>query len=215
MATVEYVRAEPRFLLHGVPWREYLALRELPENHRVSMTYDRGELELMSPSKLHEQLSYLIGRLIDVWTEEWGIDVQSCRTMTFRREDLQRGLEPDNCYYIAHEMQVRRKKELDLSVDPPPDLAVEIDVTASAIEKMPVYEAYGVPELWRFDGETLQVYVLGAGGRYVPRAASVAFPELPPVEIARVLQQLGTASDTTLVRAFRKWVRTTIPFPPQ
>jgi Uma2 family endonuclease len=210
MATAEFVQTEPRFLLHGVPWREYTALRELPENRHVRMTYDRGDLEMMSPSKWHEQLSYLIGRLIDAWTEELGIDVQSCRTVTFRREDLQRGLEPDNCYYIAHEPQVRRKKELDLSLDPPPDLAVEIDVTASAIEKMPVYEAYGVPELWRFDGEALQIHVLGADGRYASRQASVAFPQLPPAEIARVLQQLGTASDTTLVRSFRKWVRTVI-----
>lgn len=209
MATVEYVQTEPRFLLHGVPWREYVALRELPENHRVRMTYDRGELEMMSPSKWHEQLSYLIGRLIDVWTEELGIDVQSCRTVTFRREDLQRGLEPDNCYF-AHEPQVRRKRQLDLSIDPPPDLAVEIDLTASGVEKMPIYEAYGVPELWRFDGESLQVYVLEADGHYAPRSASLAFPQLPPPEMARVLQQLGTASDTTLVRTFRKWVRTVI-----
>jgi Uma2 family endonuclease len=210
MALAESIYKEQRFLLPGVAWQTYLALREQSENEHVRMTYDQGVLEMMTPSKRHEQFGYLIGRLIDVWTEELEIDVQSCRTVTFKREDLQRGLEPDNCYYIAHEPLVRDKAELDLSTDPPPDLAVEIDLGALITDKMPLYAAFKVPEVWRYDGQKLTVHVLNPEGKYVSSQFSVNFPQLPPAEIARVLQKVGSTSDTGLVRSFRKWVRTKI-----
>jgi Uma2 family endonuclease len=210
MTLAESIYKEQRFLLPGVAWQTYLALREQSENEHVRMTYDQGVLEMMTPSKRHEQFGYLIGRLIDVWTEELEIDVQSCRTVTFKREDLQRGLEPDNCYYIAHEPLVRDKAELDLSTDPPPDLAVEIDLGALITDKMPLYAAFKVPEVWRYDGQKLTVHVLNPEGKYVSSQFSVNFPQLPPAEIARVLQKVGSTSDTGLVRSFRKWVRTKI-----
>lgn len=208
MATVECVQAEQRFRLHGVSWQTYLELRESPENEHVRIAYDRGELEMMSPSKTHEQYASLIGRLLDVWTLEWDIDIQSCRTVTFKRVDLQRGLEPDNCYYVANEPMVRSATELDLSVDPPPDLAIEIDLSDGAMDKLTMYAAFGVPEVWRFDGRTLRVFVLGEGGRYQPCPYSVSFPNLPPAEIEKVLAKLGTASETALVRSFSNWART-------
>ncbi len=165
---------------------------------------------MMTPSKRHEQFGYMIGRLIDVWTEELGIDVQSCRTVTFKREDIRSGLEPDNCYYIAHELSVRNKSELDLSADPPPDLAVEIDLGASMTDKMPIYAAFKVPEVWRYDGQKLVFYILDAEGKYLSSRSSLNFPQLSPTEIENVLQNIGSASETTLVRSFRKWVRTKI-----
>lgn len=210
MAIAESIYKEQRFLLPGVAWQTYLALREQSENEHVRMTYDRGVLEMMTPSKRHEQFGYLIGRLIDIWTEELEIDVQSCRTVTFRREDLQRSLEPDNCYYIAHEPLVRDKAELDLSTDPPPDLAVEIDLGASITDKMPLYAAFKVPEVWRYDGQKLQFYVLDTQGNYLASQFSYNFPQLPQAEIEKVLQKVGSTSDTALVRSFRKWVRTKI-----
>lgn len=207
MITVESSQAEQRFLVPGVSWQTYLALREQSENEHVRMTYDRGVLEMMTPSKRHEQFGYLIGRLIDAWTEELGIDVQSCRTVTFKREDIQRGLEPDNCYYIAHELTVRNKTDLDLSVDPPPDLAVEIDLGPSMTDKMVLYAAFKVPEVWRYDGQTLTIHVLDAEGKYFSSPSSTIFPQLPLAEIEKVLQAVGSTSDTALVRSFRNWVR--------
>jgi len=210
MATAEHICLERRFLLHGVPWQAYVTLRDLPENEHVRMTYDRGVLEMMSPSKFHEQMACLISRLIDAWTEECEVDIQSCGAVTFQREDLEQGLEPDKCYYVAHEPLVRNKRELDLAIDPPPDLAVEVDLGTGAIDKLVMYAGFRVPEVWRYDGQTLQVYLLGPEGRYVRSASSASFPQLPPAEIERVLRQLGTASETALVRSFRHWVRTTI-----
>ena len=96
----------------------------------------------------------LIGLLLHAWTLERDIDIQSCRTVTFKREDLQRGLEPDNCYYVANEARVRSKTELDLTLDPPPDLAIEIDLGGGRMRKLAIYAAFGVPEVWWFDGRT-------------------------------------------------------------
>jgi len=175
------------------------------------MTYDQGELEMMSPSKTHEQYASLIDRLLQVWTLEWNIDIQSCRTVTFKREDLRRGLEPDNCYYVANEAIVRSKTELDLTVDPPPDLAIEIDLFGGAMNKLAIYAAFGVPEVWRFDGRILRLFVLGEDGRYQERPSSLSFPNLPPAEMEKVLAQLGAASETALVRSFRQWVQTQMP----
>jgi Uma2 family endonuclease len=196
-----------RMVLRDVSWALYCQLRELRSNWHIRMTYDRGTLEMMSPSRLHERLGYITGRLIDVWTEEFDIDMQGCRTMTFRREDLDRGLEPDNCYYIAHEPQVRTKQELDFTIDPPPDLAVEIELSSGSIDKLELYAAFRVPEVWRYDGESLTAHHLGADGQYAPASASRAFPDLPLDKIVEVLQQVPTVRETTLIREFHDWVR--------
>ena len=198
---------EQRVVLHGIPWQTYEELRDVPESEHVRMTYQEGELELMSPSRTHEQYASLIDRLLQTWTLERGIDIQSCRTMTCKLKDLERGFEPDNCYYVTHEGLVRNHRELDLTVDPPPDLAVKIDLGGRGRRKLAIYAAFRVPEVWWFDGQTLQIFVLAEGNQYQERRASVSFPELPPAEIEGVLAKLGTASETTLVRAFRDWVR--------
>src|SRR5690242_6163270 len=116
--------------LHNVPWDTYAALRDDLDNRNLRMTYNQGWLQLMSPSKLHERLGGLLGRLIEAWTEQAGIEVQNCRCVTLRRQKHERGLEPDNCFYIEHEPVVRGRDELDLDRDPPPDLAIEVDVAS-------------------------------------------------------------------------------------
>lgn len=210
MSTVECIGEEQRFRLHGVPWQTYLELRDAPENEHVHMTYNQGDLEMMAPSKSHEQFASLIDHLLRIWTLEWNVDIQNCRTVTFKREDLQHGLEPDNCYYVANEALVRSKRDLDLTVDPPPDLAVEVDLGGGAMDKLAMYAAFGVPEVWRFDGRKLQIFVLGQDGRYQECSSSASFPKLQPTEIENVLAQLGTASETTLLRSFRQWVQTQV-----
>jgi Uma2 family endonuclease len=207
MSTVSYPPTPPRFVLYGVSWETYVASRDAPENHNVRMTYDRGELEMMSPSKPHEQFARLLDWLIHVWVEELDLDILNCGTMTCRREDLKRGFEPDDCYYVEHEAQMRAKEELDLSTDPPPDLAIEVEVSRRKRGKLKLYEAFGVPEAWRYDGKAIHVYHLGPDGRYASQPASRVFPGFPIAEALRVLSQIGTASDTALVKSFRHWVR--------
>ncbi len=194
-------------VLHGISWKMYRKLRRMRENYKLRMTYDRGELEIMSPSRVHEVLAALLGTLIDVWALELDVPIAGCRTMTIRRADLDRGFEPDNCYYVQHERQVREENEIDFSVDPPPDLAIAVEISHKLSKKMNIYAAFGVPELWHCRGRKLRVYELAADGRYVPRDTSICFPKLPIARIEELLQQFGTVSRTTLVRSFRDWVR--------
>ncbi len=213
MTTVELSRSPRRVVLQGVRWEVYQELRNLPENDHVRMTYDEGVLEMMSPSALHEHWSDLIGRLIGVWTLELSIDIMSCGSMTVSRKDLQKGFEPDKCYYVEHEPQMRRKfaedarAELDFKVDPPPDLAIEVDVSRSSVGKRKLYAAFGVPEVWRYDGQRLEVLTLGPEQGYLPSAKSLCFPGIPLDEMTRILGRMNTESETVLVRSFRDHVR--------
>lgn len=207
MTTVELPASPQRFVLRGISWDVYQALRDVPEMYHVRMTFDGGDLEMMSPSYLHERFSRLVEHLIHAWTQERNIDVVSCGMMTIRRRDFQKGFEPDNCYYIQHEPLMRDKTELDFSVDPPPDLAVEVDVSRSSARKLAIYAAFGVPEVWRYDGQRFEVFALGPEQRYLAGTASVCFPGFPLDEAARVLGRLHMESETALVRSFREFVR--------
>ncbi len=208
MATVERNSPGPRenVVLHGVPWRTYVELRDLPENYYVRMNYDCGTLEIMSPSAKHEGGSRIIARLIAVWTEELNIPLRSLGQMTCRREDIERGFEPDNCYYVQNESRMWDKEEIDFTVDPPPDLALEVDISRSSLNKMSIYAAFGVPELWRLDRGRLMVYEF-VDGEYRPRDSSLCFPQLPLAEVQRESEQIGKVPETKLIRAFRVWVR--------
>lgn len=211
MATVETtpskkLLAVEHTVLRGVPWHTYAELRELPENYHIRMTYDRGTLEIMSPSPKHERGSSIIARLIDVWTEELNIGILSLGEMTCSREDIERSFEPDKCYYVQNEPRMWDKMEIDLTVDPPPDLAIEVDISRSSIDKLAIYAAFAVPELWRLDRRRLQVYEF-VEGEYRPRESSLCFPQLPVAEVQRVLNQIGRVPETELIRGFRAWVR--------
>jgi Uma2 family endonuclease len=194
-------------VLHEVSWKLYRKLRKMPENRHIRMTYDRGELEIMSPSRIHESIALLLGSLIDVWAIELDVAVAGCRTMTIRRADLKRGFEPDNCYYVQHEPQMRDEKKIDFKTDPPPDLAIEVEITRKLLNKMQIYAAFRVPELWCWGGNRLTVLELAKEGEYLPRDTSLCFPKLPIAKIEEIVLRLGTVSRTTLLRSFRDWVR--------
>ncbi len=194
-------------VLHDVSWKLYRKLRKMPENYNIRMTYDRGELEIMSPSRVHEEIALLLGTLIDLWTIELDVAIVGCRTMTIRRADLKRGFEPDNCYYVQHERQMRDKKKINFKTDPPPDLAIEVEVSHKLLSKMAIYAAFRVPELWCWSGNRLKVLEFSKEGEYVSRETSLCFPKLPIAKIEETVRQLGTMSRTTLLRSFRDWVR--------
>lgn len=196
-----------RFSFYDVDWAFYDLVLSQVEDRPVFVTYDRGSLEVMSPSASHESSSGLIGRLIEELTLELNIPIRSGRSTTFRREDLERGLEPDECYWIQNEARVRGAGPIDLRRDPPPDLAVEVEITSRLLDRVGIYAALGVPELWRFDGEKLRVCILGADGRYADSDHSRALPRLPIGEVVRFLNMPKTMDETTLVRSFREWIR--------
>ena len=193
-----------RVWLWGVSWEDYVRLRAIPESRNVRMTYNEGSLELMSPSKMHERIGELLGRLVAAWTEERGIAVQGCGSTTFRREDLQKGLEPDKCYYLQHLDNVRDRDELDLALDPPPDLVIEVDVTSPSRHRFPIYAKLGVPEVWLWRKDTLRFFLLGDNRQYAESDEGVALPGFPRQLAEQLLAKARATDDTALLREFRQ-----------
>ena len=211
-ATLEPIPARP-VVLHGVSWATYDRLvRELAEQH-VFLTYDRGSLEIMSPTPYHERYKKLLARFIETLTLELNIPIVSGGSTTFRREDLERGLEPDECYYVQNESAVRETREVDLQRDPPPDLAIEMDYSQHKLDRPSIYAALGVPEVWRYDLRRLEVLLLQSDGTYRPSSQSAAFPFLSMTEVERFLHKRTTTDETSLVRQFRDWVHETLVEP--
>ncbi len=198
--------AEQRVVLDNISWPTYLALLEDADGRRGRIAYDQGVLEVMAPSWLHETVKKLIGRLIEVFTEERNIEIVSGSSTTFKREDLQRGFEADECYYIAHAGAVRGKDSIDLTVDPPPDLVIEVDISRSSLNKFGIYLALEVSEIWRYDGQSLRAYVL-QGNEYTDVERSAQLPQLPMAVLVGFLNQRGSVGETELIRSFRAWVR--------
>jgi Uma2 family endonuclease len=163
-------------------------------------------MEFMTLSPEHEQRKHILGILVVELAVEMNIDIAGYGSMTCRREDLERGLEGDECYWIENEAKVRGRMDLDLEADPPPDLALEIEISRSALDRMGIYAALRVPEVWCWDGESLRVFLLTLQGTYEPSDRSRAFPFLPLTEFAAFLTRTDI-SETQLIRLFRQWVR--------
>jgi Uma2 family endonuclease len=212
MATTTETRVKPaegekRFVLYNVGWEGYQTLLDLVGDRGVRLTYDRGNVELMSPLIMHERFGNLLGRMVEAITEELDIQAVGAGSTTFKSQALDRGLEPDECYYIASVGRFRDVDRPDLSVDPPPDLAIEVEITQSALNKLGIYAALGVPEVWRFDGESLKVLLLRPDGSYTPSPTSLSFPFLALEDIARFVREYEPNDDTRWARGFRAWVR--------
>lgn len=201
------VHEEQRFLLRGLDWAAYRRISETLTGHHLRLTYDRGNLELTTISSQRGRLSGLIARMVTVLTEELSLLICGCRDMTCDREDLERGIEPDEGFYIENEPMIRAKEEIDLSVDPPPDLTVEVDLSRSPKSRMSVYAAIRVPEVWRFDGDNLRIHQLGPDGQYTVVDFSPHFPFVSGNDLDRFLQQQTQMDDNSLIRSFREWVR--------
>lgn len=201
---------ERRFVLEGVRWRTYESLLKDLEHSNVRLTYDRGRLEFMAPALIHEANKRGLGRLIETMTEALNIPIRSGGSTTFRQKLKKRGLEPDECYWLEHEPAIRGKTELDLDLDPLPDLAIEVENTKSAVDKLAVYAALGFPEVWRYNGESIQVFRLQADGTYLRLDQSPQFPFLALADLVRFLRLLDTTDETTWIRGFRAWVLETL-----
>jgi Uma2 family endonuclease len=199
--------AESRVVLRNVRWETFEALLSETDRAGTRFTYDRGVLEITSPSYEHERIKTLIRRMIDTITLELDIPLGSSGSTTLKAPSKDRGLEPDESYYLAHELEVRSRCEIDLAIDPPPDLAVEVDITSSSLDQLAIYGSLGVPEVWLCDGVTIRVYQLQAGGAYAERERSPSFPFLPLEQIEQSLQQRSTVDETTLIRRFLEEVR--------
>jgi Uma2 family endonuclease len=202
--------AEQRTVLHNISWQTFEALlKETGEDRGSRFAYDCGTLEIMTPLFEHENPKIQLDRFIIVLAEELEIEIKSAGSTTLKRRIENRGIEPDNCYYIQNELAVRGRQELDLETDPPPDLAIEIDITSSSVNKFGIYSALGVPELWRYNGRVLKFYQL-VEGEYVECEFSIAFPSVSVTDMSRFIKQSKTSGEIALLKSFRSWVRSKI-----
>lgn len=194
------------FTLENASWELYELLLRDVEGQHVRITYDNGRMVLMSPLPIHDKLKKMMGALIETTAVTLEIPMAMLGSTTWKRKDLAKGLEADECYYIQNEARVRALKEFDLTRDPPPDLAVEVDITHNPLDRASIYAQLRVGEIWRHDGRRVEFLKLGPGGTYEPCAVSVAFPMLTPDDIDRHLALLWTVPDTEIPRRFREWL---------
>jgi len=195
-----------RILLQGVSWPLYeQMLKELGESHWF-FTYDRGDLEIMSPSLRHDRRKTIIARLIELAGFVLDFNIMGCGSTTCKRPDLEKGLEPDEWYYVQHYEEQWTKEELDLEKDPPPDLAIEVDITNSSLDRTGIYVSLGVPELWRWNGKTIRFFAL-RDGAYAAVAESLALPGLTMVKLQEFIDMSRTAKENEVLNAFAEWAR--------
>lgn len=200
--------AEQKVILHNVSWGTYERLMDERGESRVPrFAYDRGELEIMSPQAEHESISYAAALLVEVLAEEMNIDVYGLGSTTFKREDLGRGFEPDQCFYIENWELVRGKKRLDLTVDPPPELVIEIDITSPSLNKLSIYAQLGVREVWRYDGERMRILGL-ENEAYVEHPTSLALPPLTNDVLTHFAREGPKLGRRAWMREVREWART-------
>jgi Uma2 family endonuclease len=199
--------AEQRTLLENISWSTFeTLLKEIGNRRGYRIAYDNGMLEIMSPLYEHENPKIQSDRFIFILAEELGIEIKSAGSITLKQEQAKKGIEPDNCYYIQSEPAVRGRQELDLETAPPPDLAIEIDITSSSLNKLAIYSALRVPELWIYNGRVLKFYEL-VEREYIERDFSIAFSFLSVGRMLYFLEQSKTMGEIALLKSFRTWVR--------
>jgi Uma2 family endonuclease len=201
------IPAEQRVVLHNVSWETYeRILSEHASSSAPRFTFDHGELEIMTLSAEHERYSRRIGDLVGVLADEMDLEIENLGSTTFRREDFERGFEPDSCFYIGNVERVAGKDQLDMTVDPPPDLVVEVDITSPSIGKLPIFAEFGVSGVWRFHNGRLSMFRLGAGN-YDEVPESEFFPGLTAIALSELLERGRKVDGTSWLRLVRAWAR--------
>lgn len=210
MATVSQTSAESRFVISGVSWEEYLRLLDWMGDRHIRLTYDGSSVEMMSPSYEHDYDDWIIGRLVERLCEELSIRYRIGAKSTLKSALVEKGLEADACYWIQNEPAMRGKRKLDLSLVPPPDLAIEVEVSRSVLDRLGIYSALGVPEVWRVRNTKVRVLLLGEDGQYYPSETSQSLPMVPIESLSEWLVRAQVLDESDLIPEYVAWVRETI-----
>lgn len=189
-----------QLLLQNISWEEFeYILDELGDKRGSRVSYSKGLLEIMVPLPEHELSKKMIGDLVSALLDELGVDFWPLGSVTIKKKSMSEGVEPDECYYITNEAAVRGRDRLNFEIDPPPDLAIEIDITSrTAFDN---YQALGVPEFWKYNGKILQLNVLRQG-KYIETQSSDIFPNVDVFNLFPRLLALSKADGRT--RAIRE-----------
>lgn len=201
---------QEHMVLRNISWDAFeRILDDIGETHH-RVTYQDGDLEFMTTSLEHDSFGRWIGRLIFFVALEMKLSIKTGGSTTLKKALMKVGLEPDECFWIKHASSIRGKKKWNALTDPPPDLAIEIDITSSWLDRLEIYAALKVPEVWRFDGETFKILVLASNGKYKERSRSSAFPTLPMDGFVRFVKRLDSDDEVLLIEEFTEWLRTTV-----
>jgi len=194
-----------QLLVEDVNWQQFESiLAELGERRASRLSYSNGRLEIMVPLPEHEKAKEIIGDMVKILLEARQIAFESLGSTTLKNERMSQAVEPDTCFYIQNQAAVIGKNRLDMSVDPPPDLAIEIDLTSRT--QLDNYQILGVPELWRYARRGLQINVLQAE-QYIESDVSPTFPNIPIAELVnQYTQQSQVAGRTRAIQAFKNWI---------
>ena len=199
--------AEDRVILHNVSWQTFEnLLADIGDRRKTLFHYLNGTLEIMSPLSLHEGSNRFIDDLIRALADELEIDLRKLGSLLMKIPELKLGAEPDSCYYIQNEPTIRGKEVIIVGQDPPPDLVLEVDITNPSDRRLPIYALLGVPEVWRYDGYSLEFLAL-ENGEYQLIDKSLSFPDLPAAIIVEYVQKRLILGESGTLREFRKWVR--------
>ena len=198
-----------RFIFNDVDWAFYESIGHKLADRRVFITYYKGKLEVVTVSLLHEIISALLVIVIRVMAEETSTPIKGAGMTALKRMDLDDGVEADSSFYIAHALQMRGKTKLDLAIDPPPDLAIEVEVTQRLGARKSIYQELGVPEVWVYGTSGLTI-LIRRNGTYVEADQSPTFPLLSPKEITGFVTAGIPQDETEFARMFRRRVQEVI-----
>ena len=197
--------------LSNVSWATYeAALQAFQGRQSPRFYYEKGNLLIMPNSPKHERSNYYLELFVSTVTEEWEIDCVGFGSTTYQNEGLARGFEPDSCFYFEHEALMRGKDELDMTRDPAPELIIEVDITSLSTMRQSIYAAFGVPEIWRYDGAQAEILALHEG-LYTPRANSMALPLVTPEKLTEFLQLSQTLRRLEWLKQVRAWAQRCTP----
>ena len=207
LEAIEHLPPGALLRLARISWGEYDdLLNQLSDHPGFRVNYNEGSLEIMSPLPDHEKYKSIIQSMALIISLELGSKLEMFGSTTFRQKRNRQGVEPDESFYVQNADAVLGKSRIDLSVDPPPDVVVEIDITNESESKFPIYAAFGVAEIWRYDGRRAWMYQL-VDNRYVKIDRSLAFPMLTPPVIAKCIERSKSRGQLAALAAFRQWVR--------
>ncbi|MFN6455772.1 MAG: Uma2 family endonuclease [Nostoc sp. EfeVER01] len=196
-----------RVVLYNISWQKFENLLvDLGESRSARIAYDDGTLEIMTSLPEHEYYKEIIGDIIKDTAEVLELDYECYGSTTWKQELKKAGVESDNCFYFQNEVLVRGKLKFDLNQDPPPDLALEIDVISKSLDRFPIYARLGVPEIWCYDAGEIKICQL-QGDEYIREETSLVFPNLNIQEIPSLIERYRMAGRRVFREAIREWVR--------
>ena len=192
-------------ILPNISWQTYEAmLADIGDRGSIRLVYDRGVLEIRIPLDIHEAINRLLARIVEVLAEELDLPLKEFGSVTLNRSDLKKGAEPDSCFYIQNADRIRGNR-IDISVDPPPDLIIEVDITNSSARSFAVYQQLGIGEVWRYANGVVKIFQL-QDGDYIECEFSSIFGMISGDVLGHFLHMSATENSTSIVRAVRKWL---------